>query len=62
MNTLSINTKNSEQQVRTSHVKKRSGPDSSVISSGMMTSSSLQDGKLIGGDATKYNSNAIQPT
>ena len=58
MNSLSIKTKNSDQTGRTSHIKKRSGPDSSVISSGMLTQSSIQDGKLIGGDA-KYNSNAI---
>lgn len=61
MNNLSIKTKNSDIDVRPSHLKKKSGPDSSVISSGMMTESSIQDGKMVGGDA-KYSSNAIQPT
>ena len=61
MNSLSIKTKESEKEVRTSHVKQKSGPDSSVISSGMLTQSSFQDGKIVGGDA-KYNLGAIQPT
>jgi len=37
MNSLSIKTKESEKEVLTSHVKQKSGPDSSVISSGMLT-------------------------
>ncbi len=41
MNNLSIKTKNSELGGRPSHLKKPSGPDSSVISSGMMTESSI---------------------
>ena len=61
MNNLYIKTKNSDLGGRPSHLKKPSGPDSSVISSGMMTESSIQDGKMVGGDA-KYSSNAIQPT
>ena len=59
MNSLSIKTK--EIEGHSSHIKQKSGPDSSVISSGMLTQSSFQDGKIIGGDA-KYNSGAIQPT
>jgi len=41
MNSLSIKTKDSEAEGRTSHIKQKSGPDSSVISSGMLTQSSF---------------------
>ena len=51
MTSLQINTKHNSE--RPSHIKKRSGPDSSIISSGQMTSATTLGGgyKMVGGVA-----------
>ena len=51
MTSLQINTKHNSE--RPSHIKKKSGPDSSIISSGQMTSATTLGGghKMVGGVA-----------